>query len=268
MTADVRGCRWDGMTNVIISGPFGRMGRALCRLAEESETITLAGGLVAAGKGMSGGDLRTFERLPEVPRESRPCVLIDFTQPDATMERLREAAAEKIPVVIGTTGFSAEQLEEIRRVSAEIPVLVSANMSLGINLLLGVVEDLAARLAGYDIEVIETHHRLKKDAPSGTALALANAAAAGRGVDLDEVAKHGRSGFTGERTGAEIGIHAVRGGDVVGDHTVLFAGMGERVEVSHKASSRDTFAAGALFAAEFLGSQGAGLYSMKDALGV
>lgn len=243
------------------------MGQALCRLANTHSSTKLAGGLISANS-TSGrkSEFPTHTRVSDFTTQARSAVLIDFTEPGATMARLSEAAELDIPVVIGTTGFSSGQLEEIRVISQQIPVLLSANMSLGINLLLDVVENLASRLAGYDIEVIETHHRLKKDAPSGTALALAKAAAAGRRVKLDDAARHGRHGMTGERTASEIGMHAIRGGDVVGDHTVLFAGIGERIEVTHKASSRDTFAAGALFAAEFLANQPPALYSMKDAL--
>jgi len=254
------------MTNVVISGPYGRMGQTLCRLVKEHKDLKLAGGLLPQGVAPEEHGVPAFYDLKDVPQETGTAVLIDFTEPTATLSRLKEAAELGMGVVIGTTGFTSDQLDTIREYSQKIPVLLSANMSLGVNLLLDVVEKLAARLDGYDIEIVETHHRLKKDAPSGTALALANAAAAGRQVNLKDVENHGRSGIVGERTPSEIGIHAVRGGDVVGDHTVLFAGIGERVEVSHKASSRDTFAAGALFAAQFLAQQPSGLYTMKDAL--
>ncbi len=259
------------MINVIISGPFGRMGQALCRLAIENSEITLLGGLISpptadSSTAQPNADFPVYKTLSELPAGSPTFVLIDFTAPEATIARLKEAAALQIPVVIGTTGFSPDQLNQIEKISQKIPILLSANMSLGINLLLDMVQNLAGRLANYDIEVTETHHRLKKDAPSGTALALAQAAATGRDASLDDVAVHGRSGFTGERSHTEIGIHAIRGGDVVGDHTVLFAGIGERIELTHKASSRDTFAAGALFAAQFLACQPPGFYSMKQAL--
>ncbi len=257
------------MTHVIISGPFGRMGQALCRLINDHPYLRLAGGLVSAdstaGRRTS---IRTHTRISDFTTETGSAVLIDFTEPGATIARLNEAAEIGIPVVVGTTGFSADPHAQIKALSTRTPILLSANMSLGINVLLDVVETLSARLQGYDIEVIETHHRLKKDAPSGTAIALANAAAAGRHLDLETQARHGRHGIVGERTPSEIGIHAIRGGDVVGDHTVLFAGPGERVELTHKASSRDTFAAGALFAAGFLATQPPGLYTMKNALGL
>src|SRR5690606_29655987 len=160
--------------NVIISGPFGRMGQALTRLAVEHNSINLAGGLIAANSTSDRpADYPVHTQLIDFPTGDKTAVLIDFTEASATIARLHEAAEHNIPVVIGTTGFSPTQLKEIRTISHRIPVLLSANMSLGINLLLDVVENLAARLSGYDIEVIETHHRLKKDAPSGTAIALA-----------------------------------------------------------------------------------------------
>ncbi len=267
MTTIPFGQRCLRMFNVIISGPFGRMGQALCRLANESENLRILGGVVPAHEKAKPAEFPLFEMLSEVSAPEGKRVLIDFTQPEATVKRVREAAELGIPVVIGTTGFSDKQLDEIQKLSEKIPVLRSANMSVGINLLSDIVKQVAAQLAEYDIEIIETHHRLKKDAPSGTALLLAEAAAAGREVDLAKVGVNGRAGLTGERSRAEIGLHAVRGGDVVGDHTVLFATVGERLEFTHKASSRDTFASGALFAAQFLVNQGPGLYSMKDALG-
>lgn len=257
------------MTNVVISGPHGRMGEALCRLASAGEQYNLVGALVRPGSPIEAQNYPLFHRLAEAKEKAEgPLVLIDFTSPEATMERLEEAAELGVPVVIGTTGFSAEQVEQVVKFGERIPVLLSANMSLGVNLLLDVVESLARRLPEYDIEITETHHRLKKDAPSGTALLLGRAAAQGRDWNLDEVLANGREGLVGERPARQIGMHALRGGDVVGDHTVLFAGLGERVEVTHKASSRDTFASGALFAAKYLAKQGAGFYNMRDALGL
>jgi 4-hydroxy-tetrahydrodipicolinate reductase len=262
------------MIKIVISGPYGRMGQALCRLVNGAVDLDLAGGLVSDSGAAARGDgaikpACVVSRLAELTGDSGgEYVLIDFTEAAATVERLREAADLGVPAVIGTTGFSAEQQSEIAELARRIPVLLAANMSVGVNVLLGIVEDLAARLQGYDIEVVEMHHRLKKDAPSGTALAFAKSAAAGRNVDLGDVARHGREGMTGERTSAEIGIHSIRGGDVVGDHTVMFAGIGERIEITHKASSRDAFASGALTAARFIAGCKPGLYSMKDALGL
>jgi 4-hydroxy-tetrahydrodipicolinate reductase len=197
-------------------------------------------------------------------------VLVDFTFHAATVEHARHAAELKKAMVIGTTGLSEDE-EALLRTSAEsIPIVYAPNMSMGINLLFLLVEQTAAALkdAGYDIEIVERHHRLKKDAPSGTALGLGRAAAKGAGWDLDDVAVHGREGHTGERTAEEIGFHAVRGGDIVGDHTVLFASEGECVELSHRATTRDTFAIGALRAAKWVVGQTPGLYSMQDVLGL
>lgn len=262
------------MTKIIISGPLGRMGQALCRLTNAAADLELTGGLLSHAPTDSAPPAaitppRTATTIAELLNGAPPneFVLIDFTEPAATLSRLREAAELGIPAVVGTTGFTDEQQNEIAQLATRTPILAAANMSVGVNVLLDIVQNLAARLAGYDIEVIETHHRRKKDAPSGTALAFANAAAAGREVSLHEVARHGREGIVGERTADEIGIHAIRGGDVVGDHTILFAGTGERIEITHKASSRDAFASGALTAARFIATQSPGLYTMKDALG-
>lgn len=244
------------------------MGQSLCRLAVSEDKLQLLAGLVSPDKVNASADVPLYATLRDIPEATDATVLIDFTTPESTMQRLQEASELKVPVVIGTTGFSPEELESINQFARQIPILLSANMSLGVNVLASVVENLSARLAKYDIEIIETHHRLKKDSPSGTAILLGNAAAKGRDIELQQVSRHGREGLTGERPAGEIGFHAVRGGDVIGDHTVLFAGIGERVEVTHKASSRDTFAAGALFAARYLAHQPPGLYSMKDALGI
>jgi len=173
-----------------------------------------------------------------------------------------------VALVVGTTGMSADEEGMVREAAKKIPVVFSANMSLGMNLLFSLVRQASKALAdkGYDVEIIERHHRRKKDAPSGSAVSLAKAAADGLGWDLNRVAVHGRSGLVGERPGEQIGIHAVRGGDIVGDHTVLFAAEGECLELSHRATSRETFAMGALRAAAWASGRKPGLYSMKDVL--
>lgn len=196
-------------------------------------------------------------------------VLVDFTRPEPSLEYLAACRKTGVKLVIGTTGFSAEQKQQIEAAAKDIGIVFAPNMSVGVTLLINLVQSAAKVLnEGYDVEVIEAHHRHKVDAPSGTALRLGEAAAAALGRNLDECAVYGREGVTGERDPSTIGFATVRGGDVVGDHTVLFAGIGERVELTHKASSRATFALGALRAAKFLNSRQAGLYDMRDVLGL
>jgi 4-hydroxy-tetrahydrodipicolinate reductase len=196
-------------------------------------------------------------------------VIIDFSRADASLRFLRAAATRKIPVVIGTTGFSPRQLSEIRKIARRTPVLLSANMSLGVNLLVSTLGGIAAKLGDdYDVEFIEAHHRFKKDAPSGTALALAKAIAAGLNRDLDKVAINGRKGMVGARPRKEIALLSVRAGDIAGEHTVIIAGIGERLEFIHRAHSRETFARGAVRAAEWLARRKPGLYAMQDVLGL
>lgn len=194
-------------------------------------------------------------------------VLVDFTRPEASLVYLEACRKAGVGLVIGTTGFSPAQKEAIADAAREIPIVFAPNMSVGVNLLINLVQAAAKVLSdGYDIEVIEAHHRHKVDAPSGTALRLGEAAAAALGRNLADCAVYGREGVTGERDPSTIGFATVRGGDVVGDHTVLFAGIGERVELTHKASSRATFALGALRAAKFLAGKSSGLFDMRDVL--
>jgi 4-hydroxy-tetrahydrodipicolinate reductase len=194
--------------------------------------------------------------------------VIDFSFHSAVPAFLAKAAAEGLAYVLGTTGLSAEEQQAVDAAAKRIPVVQSGNYSLGVNLLLNLVKT-AAKVLGpeYDVEVVEMHHRHKKDAPSGTALMLAKAAAAGRGVDFDAAAVYGRKGIVGERPEGEIAVHALRGGSVVGDHTVMFAGEVERVELTHRAQSREAFAAGALKAAQWAAGRQPGIYTMRDVLG-
>jgi 4-hydroxy-tetrahydrodipicolinate reductase len=245
------------------------MGRELCRAALQTDGIELAGGTVEpdapelrADLGELCGAGRTGVTATEAPPEDAG-VLIEFTTPEATVEHLSYG----LPHVIGTTGLSEEQLAEVEEAAQNAPIVLAPNMSVGVNLLREVVRDLAAKLEGYDIEVVEAHHRHKKDAPSGTALFLARAAAEGRERSLEEVAVHGREGYAPREPG-EIGIHALRGGAVVGEHRLVFYADGEEVEVVHRALSRRTFADGALRAARFAAGAGPGLYGMADVLGV
>ena len=252
---------------VAVVGAAGRMGREVVRAALETEGVELVGGIVEPGAPQLGADLgelcgsgKTGIAATEEPPEEAE-VLVEFTTPTATVEHL----SYRRPAVIGTTGLSKEQREAVEEAAGSVPIVLAPNMSVGVNLLREVVRELSAKLAGYDVEVVEAHHRGKKDAPSGTALLLARAAAEGRGQDLDEVAVYGREGVAPREEG-EIGIHALRGGAVVGEHRLVFYGLGEEVEVAHRALSRRTFADGALRAARFAASARPGLYSMQDVL--
>jgi 4-hydroxy-tetrahydrodipicolinate reductase len=255
------------VTRIAIIGAAGRMGRELCRAALETRDVELVGGTEKPGAPELGADLGELcgagkagvVATEDPPEEAE--VLVEFTTPEATVEHL----SYRRPAVIGTTGLSEEQRAKVEEASRNIPLVLAPNMSVGVNLLREVVRELSTKLADYDIEVVEAHHRNKKDAPSGTALLLARAAAEGRGQNLDKVAVYGREG-TSPRKEGEIGIHALRGGAVVGEHRLIFYGLGEEVEVIHRALSRRTFAAGALRAAKFVSTAKPGLYGMKDVL--
>jgi 4-hydroxy-tetrahydrodipicolinate reductase len=256
------------MTRVSVVGAAGRMGREVCRAALEDSDIELVGGIVEPGAKALGADLGELcgaGRIGVLTTEDPPAeaeALIEFTTPEATVEHL----SYRRPVVIGTTGLSEEQLMQVEEAAEDVPVVLAPNMSVGVSLIREVVRELSEKLgAGYDIEVMEAHHRNKVDAPSGTALLLAWAAAEGRGRDLDEVAVYGREGRAPRKEG-EIGIHALRGGAVVGEHRVVFYGSGEEVEIVHRVLSRHTFATGALKAARFVARAEPGLYSMRDVL--
>ncbi len=254
------------------------MGRMLIRAIGEATDLALGAAIEHPAHPLLGRDAGTVaERGPlEVPIGadltaglSHADVVVDFTQPEATVKHLDQYSRARTPVVIGTTGFSPEQRHRIAEAAARLPIVLSANMSLGVNLLAELVAQAARALPPeYDAELVELHHRLKKDSPSGTAILLGEALAKARGTTLEAAAVHGRSGLVGERPTGEIGLHAVRGGDVVGDHTVYFLGPGERIELSHRASTRATFAQGALVAARWLVGRQPGLYSMKDVLGL
>lgn len=262
---------------VAIFGVTGRMGRALLMALDEAGL--LLGGATASSNsqwlgrdaGQAGGGAERGVAVTADPAAALAGseVVIDFTLPQAVSANLAACVAAGKPLVIGSTGLEEAQQQQILEAATRIPIVQAANMSLGVNLLLRLVEQAAAKLdAGYDIEIFEAHHRHKKDAPSGTALALGKAAAAGRKVQLDAVAEYDRHGVTGARAAGAIGFSVFRGGDVVGDHTVSFAGIGERIELTHRASDRLAFARGAVTAARWLVSRPPGLYSMQDVLGV
>ncbi len=266
------------MIKVIVAGAAGRMGCRLVALIKDSTAMTLVGALEGKGHhalgedaGETAGAGRANIPITDDPTGlmARGEVVIDFSAPEATLEHLRTAVHYRRAMVIGTTGFSAAALEELKRLAQQIPCVFSPNMSVGINLMYKVIGEMAKTLGDeYDIEVIEAHHRLKKDAPSGTALKLADVLAHAVNRDLTKVGVYARKGIIGERAKGEIGIQTIRAGDIVGDHTVLFGGMGERIEITHRASSRDTFARGALRAARWVVRQHPGLYDMMDVLGL
>lgn len=264
-------------TRIVIAGSSGRMGRMLIEAVVNSTDCVLHGALDREGSPTLGQDASAFlghnsgvlisADLQQTLRGAD--VLIDFTRPEGTLTHLAVCRELGVKVVIGTTGFSPEQKAEIGEHARHIGIMMAPNMSVGVNVVLRLL-DMAARSLneGFDIEIIEAHHRHKVDAPSGTALALGEAVANALGRDLKTCAVYGREGVTGERDPSTIGFATVRGGDIIGDHTVLFAGTGERIEISHKASSRSTFALGSLRAARFLAAQSAGLYDMNDVLGL
>lgn len=264
------------MTKTVVVGAAGRMGCRLVSLIKESPSLMLTGALEVKGHPSLGKDagetagsghagVSITDNLPSLLEQGE--VLIDFSAPEPTLEHMRTVVRHRRAMVVGTTGFSPTQLEELKSLAQEIPCIFSPNMSVGINLLCKVIGEMARTLGDdYDIEVIEAHHRLKKDAPSGTALKLAEVLAHAVNRDLDQVGVFSRRGIIGERGKREIGIQTIRAGDIVGDHTILFGGIGERIEVTHRASSRDTFAQGALRAAKWIAHQPPGLYDMMDVL--
>ena len=259
---------------VAINGAAGAMGKRLIALLRETDDLQLVAALDRQDHpdlGKDAGLLAGGEPLGVMLSDelsAHPDVLVDFSAPEATVARAAECAEKGVAVVIGTTGLTAEQRDRIeRQVAAKVPVLLAPNMSLGVNVLFGLVERVARALGdGYDIEIVEAHHRRKKDAPSGTALELGRRIARALDRDPEAVLCYGRQGPVGARKPEEIAIHAVRGGDIVGDHTVVFAAEGERLELTHRASSRDVFAHGALRAARFLAGKPPGLYSMAHVL--
>jgi 4-hydroxy-tetrahydrodipicolinate reductase len=263
-------------TGLCVAGALGRMGSIILGLAHPDIRFKIVSGLERSGHPMIGQPLS--QRLPGLSPDvllyddpmaalKEAQVLIDFTLPEPTLVHLKAAVATGRGIVIGTTGFDTAGRTAIEEAARKIPIVFSPNMSVGMNLLFALVQEAAGRLGtAYDVEIVEAHHSKKKDAPSGSALRLGESVAKAWKVDLSGVAVNGREGLTGERTVGTIGFHAVRGGDIVGDHTVYFAGPGERLELKHQAHSREAFAQGALRAALFLAEREPGLYSMQDVL--
>ncbi|HYM73551.1 MAG TPA: 4-hydroxy-tetrahydrodipicolinate reductase [Stellaceae bacterium] len=261
-----------------VIGCGGRMGRMLIAEIAAAEGCELAGGTTKPGSAHVGEDLGELAGIGRLGLAAGDApgkliddsdVVIDFSLGAATAAHAALAAEHGTPIVIGTTGLSAAETDAVRAAAQRIPIVWAANTSLGINLLLGLVEQVAARLGpDWDIEIVEMHHRGKADAPSGTALALGRAAATARGTTLDVVAQRGRDGITGPRQRGDIGFAALRGGDAVGDHHVIFAGAGERLELVHRATNRAIYATGAVRAARWVFGKPAGLYGMKEVLGL
>jgi len=261
-----------------IVGAAGRMGRMLIAEVLGVEGCQLAGGTEPPGSGVLGQDLGLLIGAAEHGLSigddtgalfKASDAVVDFTHPDATAVQAALSGETGVALIVGTTGLEAQHMEALGRAAAKAAVVQAANMSVGVNLLLGLTEQVASALGDdYDIEIAEMHHRHKVDAPSGTALALGAAAAKGRGVNLEDVSDRGRDGEAGPRIAGDIGFSVIRGGDVAGDHTVIFAGPGERVELTHKAGSREIFARGAIRAALWTEGRAPGLYSMRDVLGL
>ena len=266
------------MINITVVGAAGKMGSRIIALSKDYKDIKLIGAVERKEHKNIGQDIgdvigigktgiKLVTNIKDVEGKTNVC--IDFSSPESTSQNLKALSGNPVPVVIGTTGVTKDITEEIKSYAQKVPCVFAPNMSVGVNLLLKVLTDVAKVLGDdYDIEIIEAHHRLKKDAPSGTAMKMAQVIAEALGRNLEETAVYTRKGLIGERTKKEIGIQTIRAGDIVGEHTVLFGGLGERIEITHKASSRDRFARGALKAALWVHKQAPGLYDMQDVLGL
>ncbi len=264
-------------TRIAVAGSGGRMGRALLEGVAQADDLVLHAALEHGGStllGRDAGELSGAACGVKITADAEAAlqgadVLIDFTRPEGTLHHLDICRRLGVSMVVGTTGLNGQQKAQLGSAARDIGIVFAPNMSVGVNLVFGLLETASRVLSqGYDIEIIEAHHRHKVDAPSGTALGMGEVIARTLGRDLAKCAVYGREGVTGERDPSSIGFATVRGGDIVGDHTVLFAGTGERIEITHKASSRATFALGALRAARYLGANPAGLYDMQDVLGL
>lgn len=259
---------------IAVSGASGRMGKLILEAVHTSDDLELVTALTASGSDEIGTDAgsafgKTTGILISSDRAelAKADVLIDFTRPEATLSYLPICEANHVGVVIGTTGFDAQGKNRIAEAGEKVPIVFAPNMSVGVNTVFKLLELAGGMLANYDCEIVEMHHKHKVDAPSGTALEMGRRVALGRGVDFDSATVLSREGHTGERVDGAIGFATLRGGDVVGDHTVIFAGPGERIEISHKSGSRAGYAQGAVTAARFLKDKTNGLFSMSDVLG-
>jgi 4-hydroxy-tetrahydrodipicolinate reductase len=265
------------MINAVVAGAAGRMGKRLVALLRESSDFKVVGAVERpehvdlgrdAGEVAGTGPIGVPIVSDFAAAITGAQVVLDFTAPAAAMQHLEAASAAGVAMVIGTTGLSSADLARAKELCGRVPCVQSPNMSVGVNVLYGILAQVARSLGEeYDIEVIEAHHHFKKDAPSGTAERMAQVLAQAMGRDLKQVGNYGRFGMVGERPPKEIGVHAIRAGDIVGEHTILFGGMGERIEITHRAQSRDNFAFGAIRAARWVAGKPAGLYSFLDVLG-
>ncbi len=251
------------MIRIILCGALGRMGGSVAAEISAEDDLGLLGAVEAPGLEGSVAGVQVTYSLEDLLSDGD--VVVDFTNPEAALSHIEASAAAGKPIVVGTTGFTSEQLEQARKAEKHIPLMISPNMSAGVNLMFRVVGDVAAALGDFDAEIIEIHHNRKKDSPSGTAARIAEA------IELARPGSkrvHGRLGMLGARPGNELGIHSLRGGDVTGEHTVVFAGEGERFEITHRAHSRRTFARGTIRAIRFITGKPAGRYTMNDVLGI
>ena len=265
------------MANIVVSGAAGRMGRMIISLIAREREHRLAGALEAPGNAALGADAGELAGagplgvrvVADYSMLARPdTVTLDFTSAKSSLEHLEVAAAKGSAIVVGSTGFTAEMEARAREIGPRTRTVIAPNMSVGVNVLMKIVAEVARTLSDFDAEVIEIHHRTKADAPSGTALALGRAIAQARATDFEANAVFGREGITGVRPAGNIAVMALRAGDAVGDHTVIFGGQGERLELTHRAQSREALARGALRAAAWLENRPNGLYSMRDVLGL
>ncbi|MBM4055715.1 MAG: 4-hydroxy-tetrahydrodipicolinate reductase [Planctomycetes bacterium] len=261
------------MIKIAVNGACGRMGTRICALIFEDKESDLTAAIDRPGHVHIGKDIGLVAGFGEsgikvaTSLETSADVLIDFSSPESTINIAEWCAKKNVALVIGTTGLTPQQLQKLQEISKKIPCLISPNMSVGVNVMFTVAAQMAKMLGkDFDIEIIETHHRFKKDSPSGTALRLAEKICDATGLNKEKNVIYGRQGIIGERPSNQIGIHAVRSGDVIGDHTVVFGALGERLEITHKAHTRDTFARGAVHTAKIIAKKQPGMYTMADVL--
>jgi 4-hydroxy-tetrahydrodipicolinate reductase len=253
------------MIKVVVCGALGKMGRAVVDEIAGDAGLSLAGAIETAGNAGLGTKLAGVEVTADLAKALGACdVVVDFTNPKSALEHIAQSAVAGRAAIVGTTGFTADELALAKKAAGRIPLIISPNMSAGVNLMFRIVEDVARALGDFDAEIVEIHHNKKKDSPSGTAARLADAIAKAR---PGSAVVHGREGLVGARKSGEIGMHSLRGGDVTGEHTVIFAGEGERFELTHRAHSRRTFARGTIRAIRFIDGKKPGLYTMADVLG-